>query len=159
VTTPTDPTDPLESLLSAYERRQQDETRRMVQRAFKLENARKKGAEHLRQFALPHTREVADKLQQAGHRVVYQEFLDSYPPNVRLHVYPTGGPMDLSEPGRMTLEFIWGDPNPDRLFARRWTADGLGEAQDQGSVPAVDVDDLWVREQLLSFVRDALDLS
>jgi hypothetical protein len=30
--------------------------------------------------------------------------------------------------------------------------------QDLGSVPAVDVDELWVREQLLSFVRDALDL-
>lgn len=151
--------DQLESLLSDYERRKQDETRRMVQRAFKLENARKKGAEHLRQFALPHTRETADRLQQAGHRVVYQEFLDSYPPNVRLHLYPKSGPMDLGEPKRMTLELIWGDPEPDRLFARRWTSEGLGEVQDLGSVPAVDVDELWVREQLLSFVRDALDLS
>jgi hypothetical protein len=59
--------DPLDSLLSDYERRKQDDTRRMVQRAFKLENARKKGAEHLRRYALPHTREVADRLQQAGH--------------------------------------------------------------------------------------------
>jgi hypothetical protein len=151
--------DPLDTLLSDYERRKQDETRRMVQRAFKLENARKKGAEHLRQFALPHTRETAERLQEAGHRVVYQEFLDSYPPNVRLHLYPRGGPMDLEEPKRLTLEFIWGDPDPDRLFARRWSSEGLGEAQDQGSVPAVDVDELWVREQLLSFVRDALDLS
>jgi hypothetical protein len=151
--------DPLDTLLTDYERRKQDETRRMVQRAFKLENARKKGAEHLRQFALPHTREVADKLQQAGHRVVYQEFLDSYPPNVRLHVYPKPSPMGLSEPVRTTLEFIWGDPDPDRLFARRWSAEGLGGVQDQGSVPAVDVDELWVREQLLSFARDALDLS
>jgi hypothetical protein len=31
--------------------------------------------------------------------------------------------------------------------------------QDQGSVPAIDVDELWVREQFLSFVRDALDLT
>ena len=51
--------DALESLLTDYERRKQDETRRMVQRAFKLENARKKGAEHLRRYALPHAREVA----------------------------------------------------------------------------------------------------
>ena len=151
--------DPLDALLTDYERRKQDETRRMVQRAFKLENARRKGAEHLRQFALPHAREVAEKLQEAGHRVVYQEFLDSYPPNVRLHLYPKTGPMDLVEPKRMTLELIWGDPDPDRLFARRWSAEGLGETQDQGSVPAVDVDELWVREQLLSFVRDALDLA
>jgi hypothetical protein len=28
-----------------------------------------------------------------------------------------------------------------------------------GSVPAVDMDELWVREQLLTFVRDALDLT
>ena len=150
--------DPLESVLTEYERRKQDETRQMVQRAFKLENARKKGAEHLRRFALPHSREVAERLQQAGHRVVYQEFLDSYPPNVRLHVYPKGGPLDLDEHKRQTIEFVWGDPTPDRLFARSWTQDGLGELQERGSVPAVDVDELWVREQLLGFVRDALDL-
>jgi hypothetical protein len=153
------PPDPIDTLLSDYERRKQDETRRMVQRAFKLENARKKGAEHLRQFALPHTREVADRLQQAGHGVVYQEFLDSYPPNVRLHVYPKTGPMALEGPERMTLELIWGEPDPDRLFARRWASAGLGEVIEQGSVPAVDVDELWVREQVLSFVRDALDLA
>ncbi len=151
--------DDLETLLSDYERRKQDETRRMVQRAFKLENARKKGAEHFRRYALPHTREVAEKLQQAGHRVVYQEFLDAYPPNVRLHLYPKAGAMDPEDGRRMSLEFIWGEPDPDRLFARRWTADGLGEMSESGSVPAVDVDELWVREQLMSFVRDALDLS
>lgn len=151
--------DPLDSLLTDYERRRQDETRRMVQRAFKLENARKKGAEHLRQFALPHSREVAERLQQAGHRVVYQEFLDAYPPNVRLHLYPKPGPMNLEEPRRLTLELMWGDPDPDRLFARRWSSEGLGDVQDLGSVPAVDVDELWVREQLLAFVRDALDLA
>jgi hypothetical protein len=151
--------DPLEALLSDYERRKQEETRQMVQRAFKLENARRKGAEHLRRFALPHARDVADRLQKAGHQVVYQEFLDSYPPNLRLHLYPKGGPMDLGEPRRMTLELIWGEPDPDRLFARRWTADGLGAVEECGSVPAVEVDELWVREQLLSFVRDALDLT
>ena len=151
--------DHLESLLTEYERRKQDETRRTVQRAFKLENARKKGAEHLRRFALPHAREVADRLEKAGHRVVYQEFLDSYPPNVRLHLYPKAGPMDLEEAGRFTMELLWGDPTPDRLFARRWTSEGLGTMQDQGSVPAVDVDEIWVREQFMSFVRDALDLA
>jgi hypothetical protein len=131
----------------------------MVQRAFKLENARKKGAEHLRRFALPHTREVAERLEQAGHQVVYQEFLDAYPPNVRLHLYPKGGPLDLAESKRMSIELVWGDPDPDRLFARRWGPEGLGEAQEQASVPAVDVDELWVREQLLTFVRDVLDLA
>lgn len=155
----TTPPDNLESLLSDYERRTQDETRRMVQRAFKLENARKKGAEHLRRFALSHTRDVADRLQQAGHQVIYQEFLDAYPPNVRLHLYPKSGALSLEEPKRRTFELVWGDPEPDRLFVRRWTSEGLGSIADPGSVPAVDVDDLWVREQLMAFVRDALDLA
>ncbi len=151
--------DPLDTLLSDYERRKQDDTRRMVQRAFKLENARKKGAEHLRRFALPHTREVAERLQQAGHEVVYQEFLDAYPPNVRLHLYPKAGPLDLGQRQRLTIELIWGEPEPDRLYVRRWTSEGLGEVREMGSVPAVDMDELWVREQLLAFVRDALDLA
>ena len=151
--------DPLDTLLSDYERRKQDETRRMVQRAFKLENARRKGAEHLRQFALPHSREVAERLEQAGHKVVYQEFLDSYPPNVRMHLYPKGGPMDFDPPKRWTIELVWGDPDPDRLYARRWTSDGLGEMLDMGSVPDIDMDELWVREQFTTFVRDALDLA
>jgi hypothetical protein len=155
----TTPPDHLDSLLTDYERRKQDETRRMVQRAFKLENARKKGAEHLRRFALPHLRDVADRLQEAGHTVVYQEFLDAYPPNVRLHLYPKAAPMDLEEPKRRTLELVWGDPDPDRLFVRRWTSQGLGEVRDQASAPAVDVDELWVREQLIAFVREALDLA
>jgi len=150
--------DQLDSVLTDYERRKQDETRRMVQRAFKLENARRKGAEHLRRFALPHSREVAEKLQQAGHTVVYQEFLDAYPPNVRLHLYPRTGPMELEDARRRTFELVWGDPTPDRLFVRCWTQDGLGDVQEQGSVPAVDVDELWVREQLLAFVRSALEL-
>ncbi len=151
--------DPLESLLTDYERRKQDETRRMVRRAFKLENARRKGAELLREFTLQHTREVAERLQQAGHRVVYQEFLDAYPPNVRMHVYPKLGPMELGEARRWTMELVWGEPEPDRLFARRWTSDGLGEMREMGSVPDIDLDELWVREQLTKFVRDALDLA
>ena len=151
--------DPLETLLSDYERRKQDETRRMVQRAFKLENARRKGAEHLRTFALPHTREVAERLEKAGHKVVYQEFLDSYPPNVRMHLYPRGGPMDFDEPKRWTIELVWGEPDPDRLFARRWTSDGLGEMLELGSAQDIDVDELWIREQFMTFVRDALDLA
>ena len=150
--------DPLDSLLSDYERRKQDETRRMVQRAFKLENARRKGAEHLRQFALPHTREVAERLQQAGHRVVYQEFLDAYPPNIRMHLYPKVGPLELGDAKRWTMELLWGEPEPDRLYARRWTSDGLGEMLEMGSVLDIDLDELWVREQLTTFVRDALDL-
>ncbi len=151
--------DNLDALLSEYERRKQDETRRMVQRAFKLESARKKGAEHLRQFALPYTREVAERLQEAGHRVVYQEFMDAYPPNVRLHLYPRMGPRELEDSGRSTLELVWGEPQADRLFARRWTSAGLGEMRELGSVPATDLDELWVREQLLAFVREALDLA
>lgn len=150
--------DPLETLLSDYERRKQDETRRMVQRAFKLENARKKGAEHLRRYALPHTREVAERLEEAGHSVIYQEFLDAYPPNVRLHLYPRAGRMELEVPPRASIELVWGDPDPDRLFAKRWTSGGLASAEELGSVPAVDVDELWVREQLLTFVREALNL-
>lgn len=150
--------DQLESLLADYDRRKQDETRRMVQRAFKLENARKKGAEHLRRYALPHTREVAERLQQAGHRVVYQEFLDAYPPNVRMHLYPKGGGLDLDQPQRWTIELVWGEPDPDRLYARRWNTSGLKEMFELGSVPDIDVDELWVREQFMSFVRAALDL-
>ena len=144
--------------MTDYERRKQDETRRMVERAFRLEEARKKGADHLRRFALPHTREVAERLEQSGHRVVYQEFLDAYPPNVRLHLYPKVGPLDLEDSKRWTIELVWGDPEPNRLYARRWTSNGLGEMQQIGSVPEIDVDELWVREQFLSFVRNALDL-
>jgi hypothetical protein len=67
--------------------------------------------------------------------------------------------LELEEPGRMTIELVWGEPDPDRLFVRRWTSEGLGEISETGSVPAVDVDELWVREQLMTFVRDALDLT
>lgn len=129
----------------------------MVRQAFRLENARKKGAEHLRRFALPHAREVAEKLQQAGHRVVYQEFLDAYPPNVRLHLYPRRSAMRSDEAPRSTFELVWGEPDPDRLFARSLVS-GAGAAQELGSAAAMDLDELWVRERFLNFVRTALDL-
>ena len=151
--------DHLDSLLTDYERRKQEETRRHVQRAFMLENARQLGAECLRRHAVSHAREVAERLQLAGHEVIYQEFLDAYPPHLRIHLYAKGGPLDAEEPRRWTVELIWGDPDPDRLYARRWTSEGLGEMKELGSLPGVDVDELWVREQFLSFVRSALDLS
>ena len=150
--------DELGTMLSDYERRKQAETRRMVQRAFDLENARKTGAQHLRRFALPHSREVAERLEGAGHRVVYQEFLDSYPPNVRLHLYPKAGPLDLEDSKRRTIELVWGDPEPDRLYAKRWSAEGLARMDQLGSIRDSDLDELWVREQFLSFIREALDL-
>jgi len=102
---------------------------------------------------------LRERLQQAGHKVVYQEFLDAYPPNLRMHLYPKTGAMDFEEAKRWTIELVWGDPDPDRLFARRWTSEGLGEMHEMGSVPAVDVDELWIREQFTTFVRDALDLA
>lgn len=154
------PNDQLESLLSDYERRQQEETRRLVQRAFTIEAARREGAELLRRCVLSHSREVAERLEHAGHRVIYQEFLDAYPPSVRLHLYPKKGPLELDESRRWTVELVWGDPDPDRLCARRWTSDGgLGEMVELGSVSGTDLDELWVREQFMTFVRDALDLS
>lgn len=151
--------DHLDSLLEDYERRKQDETRRHIQLAFTLENARKRGAECLRRHAVSHTRDVAERLQLAGHEVIYQEFLDAYPPHVRLHLYPKRGPLDLKEPKRWTVELNWGDPDPDRLYARYWTSAGLADMKELGSLPGVDVDELWIREQFLSFVRASLDLS
>ena len=153
------PGDRLESLLTDYERRKQDETRRLVQKALVLEEDRKRGAEYLRRWALTHTRDVADRLQQAGHGVVYQELLDAYPPNVRIHLYRKASPLDDEKPGRITLELSWGEPGADEIVVKRWTAEGLASSQKQASVPAEELDELWVREQLLNFVRDALDLA
>jgi hypothetical protein len=149
----------IDDLLTDYERKKQEETRGLVNRALELEAARTKGAELLRKHVLPHAREVAARLRKAGHRVLYQELLESYPPNVRLHFYPKVGPMDLTEPKRWTLELTWGDPEPDALVAQRWTSGGLGEMVELGSVPAAELDQLWVREQYLNFVRRALDLT
>jgi hypothetical protein len=153
-----DPFDDVDGILAAYERRKQEETRNLVNRALALESARNKGADLLRMHVLPHAREVAARMRKAGHRVLYQELLDSYPPNMRLHFFPKIGAMDVSEPKRWTLELTWGEPEPDRLVAQRWTSGGLGEMVELGSVSAEEIDQLWVREQFLTFVRRALDM-
>jgi len=158
VTREGDQVDEFDTLLADYERRKQEEARNLIQRALQLEHARSKGADLLRTHVLSHARDVAGRLRKAGHRVLYRELLESYPPNVRLHLYPKAGPMDLSEPTRWTLELTWGEPEPDRLVAQRWTSAGLGEMVELGSVEASEIDQLWVREQFLHFVRRALDL-
>jgi hypothetical protein len=113
-------------------------------------------ADHGRRFRRD---DVAGRLRQAGHRVVYQELLEAYPPNLRLHLYPKAGPMDLEQPSRRTLELTFGDPDPDKLHATRWTSTGLADMVDLGSVASADLDELWVREQFLNFVRTSLELS
>jgi len=149
--------DRLDTLLTGYERRKQDETQRQVQRAMRLEHARKIGAEYLRKYAIEAARNVAERLEAAGHRVMHQELLDAYPPNIRIHLWPKAGPLDETEPKRTTLELVWGDPTPDALCAKRWTSDGLDRLQQQGSARAGVLDELWVREQLMIFVRETLD--
>lgn len=153
------PGDHLETLLGEYEQRKQDETRRLVQKALVLEEDRKRGAEYLRRWALQHTRDVAERLQHAGHGVVYQELLDSYPPNVRIHLYPKASPLDDEKPGRTTLELTWGEPEAEEVIAKRWSAEGPSTTRKQAVVDAEEMDDIWVREQLLTFVREVLDLS
>lgn len=149
--------DRLDVLLSEYERRKQDETQRQVQRAIRMEEARKRGAEYLRRYALETVRDAAERIQQAGHRVLHQELLDAYPPSVRLHLWPKGGPLDEGEQRRSTLELVWGDPDADALCAKRWTSEGLHRLQNLGSARAGAIDELWVKEQLMTFVRDTLD--
>ena len=151
--------DRLEFLLTEYERRKQDETQRQVQRAIRLEEARKRGAEYLRRHALHVVREAVERLQMAGHRVVHQELLDAYPPNVRVHLWPKGGPLDEGEARRSTLELVWGDPDADAMCAKRWTSEGLHRLQHMGSARAGVIDELWVKEQIMTFVRDTLDAS
>jgi hypothetical protein len=147
----------LDALLTGYERRKQDETQQQVQRALRLEEARKVGAEYLRKFVVEVARRVAERLEEAGHRVVHQELLGAYPPNVRIHLWPKAGPLDDDEPRRTTLELVWGDPTPNTLCAKRWTSEGLHRLQQQGSVRAEALDELWVREQFMVFVRETLD--
>lgn len=149
--------DRLETLLTDYEQRKQEETRRQVQRAIRLEETRKAGAEHLRRFVLEPARTVAEQLQAAGHRVVHQELLNAYPPAVRIHFWPRPGPLDEKEPVRTTLELVWGETDPDTLCAKRWTSEGLNRLHHQGSARAGVLDAEWVREQLMTFVRDTLD--
>jgi hypothetical protein len=151
--------DDFEAMLADYDRRKQQEAERIVKRALEIETARTKGAEALKTHVLPHAREVVNKLRQSGHRVVYQESLEHYPPNIRVHLYPKLGPMDVQGTTRWTLEMTWGDPQPDRLFATRWTSTGLADMVDLGSAGGAELDQLWVREQFLDFVRHALDLS
>lgn len=111
--------DRLDEILSGYERRKQDETRRQVQQALKLESERKTGAEYLRRHVVKPARGVTERLRESGHEVVYQEFMDAYPPGVRIHLWPKSGPLDGGEPRRATLEFVWGDPHPGLLCTRR----------------------------------------
>lgn len=146
----------LEALLSDYENRKQEETRRQVQRALKLEEARREGNDHMRRVLLGESRDAAERLERAGHTVVYQEFLDAYPPGARIHLWPKAGPMDMDDPKRVTLEFTWGEPESGKLCVRRWSTEGLGNAVDQGAAGPDDLDNIWVREQILTFVRAAL---
>lgn len=146
----------LDALLQGYEERKQDETRAKIQRALKLEEARRAGNEHMRRVLLGEARDASDRLEHAGHSVIYQEFLDAYPPGARIHLWPKPGPMDVDDPARLTLEFTWGEPEEGRLCVRRWSTEGLGNAVDQGSAGPAELDSLWVREQILTFVRAAL---
>jgi len=149
--------DRLEFLLTDFERRKQDETRRQVERAIRLEDARKKGADQMRRHVLESARNVAERLESAGHRVVHQELLDAYPPSVRIHLWPKAGPLDEEESRRTTLELVWGDPDPDALCAKRWTTEGLDRLHHQGSARIGILDETWVREQLIEFVRSTLE--
>ena len=148
--------DRLDVLLSGYERRKQEETQRQVQRALRLEESRKTGAEYLRRYALEAGRNVAERLQAAGHRVMYQEFLDAYPPSVRIHLWPKAGPLTEGESKRTTFELVWGEPNPNAMCATRWS-EGLHRTHEQGSARAGVLDEVWVREQFLVFVRETLE--
>ena len=168
--------DPLESLLSDHEHRKQEDARHQIKRALRLEEARKRGASYLHLFAIDTARDVAARLTEAGHRVMHQEFLDAYPPNIRLHLWPKPGPLDREEPQRSTLELVWGEPERDALAVRRLTSEGpevqgLAWPRGQQAVAAIlftheqdkkasegDIlDDLWVKEQLLVFVRETLE--
>jgi hypothetical protein len=147
--------DRLDLLLTGYERRKQDETHRQVQRAIRLEATRKVGAEQLRRYAVEVARDAVDRLQTAGHRVVYHEFLDAYPPSMRIHLWPKKGPLDEQDSKRTTLELVWGDPDADALCATRWS-EGLHHVQHLGSARKGVLDELWVREQILDFLRETL---
>ena len=151
-----DSEDQLADLLSDYERRRQEETRLQVQRAVRLEDQRKQGAGVLRSFVVQYAREVAERLEGAGHRVVYQEHLDHYPPNVRLHLWPRPGLMDDGGAVRRSFEFVWGDPRPDALCVKMWNAASGFRLVLKGSAPPDPLDELWVRERLLSFVQETL---
>jgi hypothetical protein len=148
--------DPLDDLLNSYERRKQDETRRLVERAERLEKNRRRGAEVLRRYAVEAARNACARLERAGHRVLHQELLQNYPPSIRIHLWPRRGPFDNDVPERFTMELAWGEPVAGELCVRWWDSEGLGAIVDQGSIPENEVDELWVREQILEFLRAVL---
>jgi hypothetical protein len=148
--------DPLDELLNSYERRKQDETRRLVERAERLEKNRRRGAEVLRRHAVEAARHACARLERAGHRVLHQELLQNYPPSIRIQLSPRRWPFDADLPERFTMELAWGEPVSGELCVRWWDADGSSAIVDQGSVPEDDVDELWVREQILDFLRAVL---
>ena len=143
----------LDALLREYEDRKQEETQEQVRKALALEESRRKGAELLRRFVSDEAEHSVERLERAGHTVVYQEFFDHYPPGARIHVWPKSAPLDADPPGRVTLEFTWGEPQERKLCVRRWTTAGLGTSVDQGAAGRLELDELWVREQILDFVR------
>jgi hypothetical protein len=148
--------DPLDELLNTYERRKQDETRRVVERAERLERNRRRGADVLRRHAVDAARNACARLERAGHRVLLQELLQNYPPSIRIHLWPRRGPFDDDVPERFTMELAWGDPVQGELCVRWWDSEGAGAIVDQGSIAEDDVDELWVREQILDFLRAVL---
>lgn len=148
--------DPLDDLLGAFDDQQQEETRLKVERAERLERTRREGEEIFRQHALDLVRDACQRLDRAGHRVLLHELLRNYPPALRVHLWPRPGPLDIAEPRRHTLELVWGDPVPDQVNVRRWDWSGLGHMSEQAAAAPQEVDALWIREQLLDFIRDAL---
>ncbi|MGD2070296.1 MAG: hypothetical protein PVI57_16590 [Gemmatimonadota bacterium] len=150
--------DRLDQLLESYDRRKQDETRALVERARRLESNRQKGADLLRRHVVPTVRDAVRRIGEAGHQVTLDEMLDAYPPNVRIHLWVKPGPLDPpeGERPRTSLEFVWGDPNEDRMCVNRWTSGGLGTMGCQAAAREGVVDMTWVKEQLHVFVREAL---
>ena len=128
-----------------------------MQRALRLEEVRKRGAEALRQYALRSCRDVAERLQEAGHKILHQELLDAYPPCVRIHLTPTRGPLDEGEEATSVFELIWGEPDPQALCARRLSSTGADRVHVQGSARPGVLDELWVKEQIITFVRETLE--
>jgi hypothetical protein len=156
VVEPSSQGDPLDDLLNSYERRKQDDTRRVVERAERLERNRRRGAEVLRRYAVDAARTACARLERAGHRVMLQELLQNYPPSIRIHLWPRRGPFDDDVPERVTMEIAWGEPIPGELCVRWWDSEGASAIVDQGSITEEDVDELWVREQILDFLRAVL---
>lgn len=147
----------LDELLDDFDRRKQQETRALVEKAKKLEANRKEGAELLRRFALSYLRGAAARIEEAGHEVVLDEMLDAYPPGLRLHLWVKPGPLDDPEVRpRFSLEFVWGDPNPGLLCVKRWSSDGLDQLTHQGQCRPAVLDSTWVREQIHLFLGHAL---